>query len=306
MVMYQLVTLDEPYGVSDKVEQMSENRFRVHGGRVLRSLSTEQHPDYSDDLFELILDCLNMTPEKRPTPQNALEKIDQWLQEYHEYVQMDLTMQNGPKVFYKANDINHMTPGGFNFELPDKWWRRWFNKHEIWLDERWGRLKPPYRPEHLDPWPREKRDRDEVLVPDSARQREDQRAKRKKIDTDGDVIFDTEMQNMMSESQPIVFDGTRMFTSPQGFQNALKGDQPTSPLPPEIASPQLPGIRERFRNIMTRSKEVVGSELSPAEARQIRQQTQNVGQQHQRPAPDPYQSSAQMHQNEQGLPNIYL
>jgi hypothetical protein len=81
---------------------MNENRYRAQGGRVLRSLSTEQHPDYGDDLFELILDCLNMTPEERPTPQKTLEAINRWLQEYHEYVQMDLTMQNGPKVFYKG------------------------------------------------------------------------------------------------------------------------------------------------------------------------------------------------------------
>jgi hypothetical protein len=163
-----------------------------------------------------------MTPEKRPTPQNALERIDCWLQEYHEYVQMDLTMQNGPKVFYKANDINHMAPGGFNFELSDKWWRGYFNKHEIWLDERWGRLNPPHRPEHLDPWPREKRNRDEILVPESARQREDQRRKRRKTDVDRDVIADNEMEDIISESRPIISNANQMFTFPLGFQNLPK------------------------------------------------------------------------------------
>jgi hypothetical protein len=85
-----------------------------------------------------------------------------------------------------------------------------------------GRLKPPYRPEHLDPWPRERHDRDKVLVPESARQREDQRAKRRKTDADGDAIV-TEMQNIISEPQPITLDGhpkvhvsTRLSKSTEG------------------------------------------------------------------------------------------
>ena len=288
MVMYQLVTLDEPNEVSKMVDQMDENTYMVQDGRILRSLSTKQHPDYSEGLFKLILECLTMTPEKRPTPKRALEKIDRWLQEYHEYVQMDLTMQEGPKVFYKGNSINYMTPGGYDFELSDHWWRRWFNRHEVWLDERWGRLRPPYRPEQLDPWPKEKHDRDEVLVPDSAQQRENQRAKRRKTNIDGDVLVDTEMKDRVTESQPIVSAENRMFTFPHGFPNPPKRNPMTTPLPPEIVNPRQPGIRERFRNVLSLSGEAAGSGQSPAEARQVRQRMRNLGHQQQDGVPGPY------------------
>lgn len=172
--MYQLVTLDEPYELDNMVEQMTEDRFRIQGGRVLRSVATQQNPDYDQALLELILSCLEMSPEKRPTPERALETINGWLQGYRENVQLDLSLQDGPKVFYKANEINDMHRGDYDFDTSDRWWRRFFNRHEVWLDERWGRLRPPRRPEHLDPWPREKHARDEEserMVPDSARQR---------------------------------------------------------------------------------------------------------------------------------------
>jgi hypothetical protein len=127
-----------------------------------------------------------------------------------------------------------MAPGSFNFELSDRWWRGCFNKHEIWLDERWGRLNPPHRPEHLDPWPREKRNRDEVLVPDSAWQRQDQRRKRRKTEVAGDFIVDKDMQDIISEPRPIISKANRMFTFSPGFQNLPKGDELITLLPLEI------------------------------------------------------------------------
>jgi hypothetical protein len=303
MVMYQLVTLDEPLEVNNMVEQMNENRYKRQGGKVLRSITTLQHPDYSEALFDLTLDCLKMTPEERPTPERALKIIDEWLQEYHEFVQMDTTLQNGPKVFYKANDINYMTPGGHDFDLPDKWWRGWFNRHEIWLDERWGRLRPPYRPEHLDPWPREKHSRDEVLVPESALQREDQKSKRRKTDADGDVV-DTDTEETLTAPQTTLQDWNKTFVFPGGFQNPQKRDPLATPLPPEIVNPPQPGLRERFSNLLNLSGPAANSDQSPAQTRRTQQQMQNAGQQQQVGIPGPYLPPVHMQPNQQNPANI--
>jgi len=199
MVMYQLVTLDEPHEVDNMVNRMNENRLRSQRGRVVRSAGTMRHPDYDETLLELVLDCLRLTPEERPTPERALQTIDGWLQYHHENVQMDLTMQDGEKVFYKANEINYMSPGGFDFGITDKWWKGYFNRDEIWLDENWGKLKPPGRPEYLDPWRGEKHGRDEeddYIGPATALQRENDRMKRRKTDADGD-IYDTEAETLI-------------------------------------------------------------------------------------------------------------
>jgi serine/threonine protein kinase len=305
MVMYQLATLDEPQGINNIVEQMNENLYERQDGKVLRSITTLQHPDYNEGLFDLILDCLKMTPEERPTPDRALKIINGWLQEYHERVQMDTTLLNGPKVFYKANNINHMTPGGCAFDLPDRWWRGWFNRHEIWLDERWGRLIPPYRPQHLDPWPREKHGRDEVLVPGSALHREGQRVKRRKTDADGDVAVDTEMEETLPAPQTTVQDWNKTFAFPRGFQNPQKRDPLATLLPPEIVNPPQPGLRERFRNLLNLSDSVANPDQSPAQARRTRQNTQNAGQQQQIGTTGPYLPPAQIQPNEQNPANIW-
>jgi hypothetical protein len=306
MVMYQLVTLDEPYEVSRMVDRMNERRLRTQNGRVLRSLTILQSSNYGEDLFELILDCLKMVPEERPTPEKALDTINGWLQDYHECIQMDLTIQDGPKVFYKANDINYMTPGGYDFDLSDKWWRGYFNRNEAWLDERWGRLKPPNRPEQLDPWPKEKHNRDEVMVPDSALERENQRVKRRKTDADRDIVFDTEIEETdVSPQTSIQNRDTKLFVFPDGFENVQEPYPLATPQPPEIVNPPRPGLRHKFRNFLSPSRGAAGPDQSAfPEAFQIQQQTQNAGQQQQGWTLGPYRSPVQMQQNQPQAPNM--
>jgi serine/threonine protein kinase len=219
MVMYQLVTLDEPHEVDNMVKRMNENRLRSQRGRVVRSAGTMRHPDYDENLLELVLDCLRLTPEERPTPEKALQTIDGWLKNHQENVQMDRTTQDGERVFYKANEINYMSPGGFNFGITDKWWKGYFNRDEIWLDENWGKLKPPGRPEYLDPWRVEKRSRgaeDDYVGPATALQRENYRVKRRKTDTDGDVD-DTEAETLIV-SQTVALNRGRRGMFSNGFQ----------------------------------------------------------------------------------------
>ena len=343
-VMYQLLTLEESSDVDEMVEYLTEDMFKAQRGRIARSAATQMYPDYSEKLSELVLDCLNMIPEARPSPSHALETIDGWLKAQHENAMSDGPMPDGERVFYKANEINDMDIGEYNFYLSTSWWEEVFNPQEVWLDERWDKLRPLGRPDYVDPWrassfyATNKRARDkEMLVPNSAAQRKSDRAKRRRIGTETDVVSNSTIsepmvpdstadgQETLIGPKPTISNGDQMFTFPNGFQmppavaNPQRGDvsnwgylrrDPVTQvrldapfatpldnpfatpvnnpfaarLPAEFSGPPQRGPNERFREVLTPTREVAGPYQSSIQA----QRPQGHGQ------PGPYRSPAQV------------
>ena len=189
ITMWQMMTLNEAFEVRHILERMKEHQRDAWAGRVIRSLKTQRKPEYSDDLRNMVLKCMMMTPEKRLTPKDALNTIDLKLsQHYHQNGGTGDVIPDGPRVYYKKNEINEMPRGPVNFGMDQKWWEDWFNGQELYIDASWGRLKPPYRPAHLDPWPVQplnwtpgkRKHVPEVVVPNTAVERSTKRMRERK------------------------------------------------------------------------------------------------------------------------------
>lgn len=67
MVLYLLMTLTDVYKWMDETETISEEDFIRQGKHVIGPVQTRRKPEYSEQLRDLVRECLNPAVTKRPT-----------------------------------------------------------------------------------------------------------------------------------------------------------------------------------------------------------------------------------------------
>ena len=149
LTLYMLVTMESSSSINKMIENVTEVEYRINGNHfmTLNQLRSRQCPDYDDELGALVHECLNLNPEKRPTTQELLTRIDSHL----ERNSAPDTYKEAEKLYYKGNEINHMPTGRFFVNRrSDHWWER-FNEVQAWTDPDLEPLDPPFRPAHMHP-----------------------------------------------------------------------------------------------------------------------------------------------------------
>jgi len=166
-VMYQLATLDEADVLDDVVEDiLAENRQEYEDGGIIDHVTTQQEADreYSDDLRELIRDCLKLRPKDRPTPTELTSRTMRGLQACFDREANLAKVTNGASearlhVMSAENSINQLREGRYHFDRDDAFWRR-FVRDLMWVPGEWGDLMPPSIPANLEApreWPEQMR-----------------------------------------------------------------------------------------------------------------------------------------------------
>ena len=74
MVIYLLMTLTDVYKWMDETETISEDDFIRRGKHVIGPIQTGRKPEYSEQLRDLVRECLNPAVTKRPTVSRLITK----------------------------------------------------------------------------------------------------------------------------------------------------------------------------------------------------------------------------------------
>ena len=160
VIMWELLTLGPVKVLSKRVDDILCERMRPYGdGAIYPALSTNKSKvigdeEYSLSLRRLILACLNIYPQKRPSITVLRASVGHYASQYFD----KLTQKHGndadawrraTKVYYKENEINQMPAGVHDFNLV-KNFQAEFEYRAMFDDPDWGTLNRPQRPRDPD------------------------------------------------------------------------------------------------------------------------------------------------------------
>ena len=152
MVMYCLLTLEEPRSLDGVLEMRLQRENFLPGDHIMPPIRTQkpQSGEYSEELCTLIRNCLQLRPVARPDLKSLLNDASHGVLAYE--TRLKDRFRDDPQglsaatmLYHEGNEINGLTPGPYKFDLDQDWWDR-FDHVEKWTDPDLPRLYPPGHP----------------------------------------------------------------------------------------------------------------------------------------------------------------
>ena len=110
----------EEFGNLAQDATAQEARYKDVGGDMLDAARTVPALLYTDELQDLIYDCMNVRQRRRPNATDLVRATKYHLDACVTAAQtMTADEREALRVFYKGNEINQMTPGPCNFDKTD-------------------------------------------------------------------------------------------------------------------------------------------------------------------------------------------
>jgi hypothetical protein len=119
---------------------------------VLNGSSSYLRQHYSNDLLNLVTDCLKLLPEQRPSLEELRDRISVGMTNAVAEANGPFNRHHGStarlEVAYKYNEIARYAVGTANYDLNEEFWDN-FVRGTLFTPEEWGPLHPPTAPPAL-------------------------------------------------------------------------------------------------------------------------------------------------------------
>ncbi len=117
--MYLLMTLGEVQDWLDEADFIEEEDFNRLGRHLVSPIRTERQPEYSQQLCDLVYECLNPSIALRPRPANLVRRTRAGMERYKTTSRSDADM-TAPPVIRHLNKSKSALPAGGPRAVPWK------------------------------------------------------------------------------------------------------------------------------------------------------------------------------------------
>ena len=152
-IMYTFVTSNDIEVLHWRIKYILSSDRPLYGDHIILPIVTGRNPEYSEELLNLIRDCLKIVPESRPDITELKTRVKHGM---HCSAGREKALHKADpggttgrlKVYLSKNEINDVPHGDAGFILDSHFWER-FVAHLIWLPTEWGTLYPSNMPPEI-------------------------------------------------------------------------------------------------------------------------------------------------------------